>query len=105
MTGRPVEIVSERETPGGWSFELRLAGDDEAAGRRTLRLSWADYDLWSADGADPPHAVAEAVVRFVLSRMTPADLGATIDASIARRRLPDADEEIPRLIGKKESGP
>ncbi len=89
-----VEVVSEQEYDGGWSFELRL-GDDCT---RTVRLSWADYDLWSNDGGDPPHAVATAVVRFLLSRITASDLPATLDASTARRRFPNADEQIPKLI-------
>ncbi len=88
-----VEVVSERDCDGGWSFELRLG---EVT--RTLRLSWADYDLWSNDGGDPPHAVATAVARFLLSRITTSDLPITIDASTARRRFPGADEEIPKLI-------
>ncbi len=88
-----VEVVSEQECEGGWSFELRLGGVT-----RTLRLSWADYNLWSNDGADPPHAVATAVAVFLASRITPSDLPATLDASTARRRYPDADGEIPNLI-------
>ncbi len=88
-----VEVVSERECDGGWSFELRLGEHT-----RTLRLSWADYDLWSNDGGDPPHAVAKAVAMFLVSRITPSDLPPTLDASTARRRYPDADGEIPNLI-------
>ena len=94
-----VQIESEREEDGGWTFRLRLAAG--AAGppvRRTVRLAWADYDLWSADAADPPHAVAVAVVEFLLSRLSPSDLPASIEASVARRRFPDADAEIPKLI-------
>ena len=88
-----VEVVSEQAYEGGWSFELRLG-----AVTRTLRLSWADYDLWSNDGGDPPHAVATAVAMFLLSRITPSDLPPTLDASTARRRYPNADEQIPKLI-------
>ena len=88
-----VEVVSEQEYEGGWSFELRFGEV-----MRTLRLSWADYDLWSNDGGDPPHAVATAVAVFLLSRITPSDLPATLDASTARRRFPNADQEIPKLI-------
>ena len=93
-----IEIVSEKEESGGWSFQVRIgegANDDVT---RTLRLSWADYNLWSDDGSDPPHAIARAVALFLLSRMTAADLPATIDASTARRRFPGADDEIPKLI-------
>ena len=93
-----VEIVSEREFDGGWSFELRFGSGDGAGVTRTLRLSWADYDLWSNDGSDPPHAVARAVAVFLLSRITASDLPATLDASTARRRFPGADDEIPKLI-------
>ena len=99
MTHEPVEIGNEREIPGGWAFELRV-GDRSAP--CTLRLSWADYDLWSADGADPPHAVALAVARFVLSRITAADLPETVEASTMRRRFADADQEIPKLIGARD---
>jgi len=88
-----VEVVSERDCDGGWSFELRLG---EVT--RTLRLSWADYDLWSNDGCDPPHAVATAVALFLLARITASDLPATLDAATVRRRFPDADAEIPKLI-------
>ncbi len=91
-----VEVLSEQECEGGWSFELRLGND--AGVTRTLRLSWADYDLWSNDGGDPPHAVATAVAVFLLSRITASDLPATLDASTARRRFHDADEQIPKLI-------
>ena len=93
-----IEVVSEQECKGGWSFELRFGDVDAAGVTRTLRLSWADYDLWSNDGSDPPHAVATAVAVFLLSRITASDLPATLDASTARRRFPDADDEIPRLI-------
>ena len=94
-----VQIEREQEDDGGWTFRLRFAaGTSGPPVRRTVRLAWADYDLWSADGADPPHAVAAAVVEFLLSRLSPSDLPASVDASVARRRFPDADQEIPRLI-------
>ena len=91
----PFEIVSETEMGDGWFFEVRLA---ERPAVLTLRLSWADYDLWSADGTDAPHAVATAVIRFLLSHTPAADLPEQIDASTARRRYPGADERIPGLI-------
>ena len=94
-----VQIESETEDHDGWTFRLRIAAENaEPPSRHTLRLAWADYDLWSADGADPPHAVATAVVEFLLSRLGLADLPAKVDASVARRRFPDADTEIPGLI-------
>ena len=94
-----VEIESEAEGPGSWTFALRVdgAGAGGSAARR-LHLSWADYNLWSGDGADPPHAVARAVVEFLLARMSPDELPRRIDAALARRRYSDADREISRLI-------
>jgi hypothetical protein len=94
-----VRIIEEKEDHNGWSFRLRItAGGSGQPLARALRLAWADYNHWSADGADPPHAVAEAVAEFLLSRMAPSDLPASLDASMARRQFPDADREIPRLI-------
>ena len=93
-----VEVVSETEDQRGWSFQLRIgegASDDVT---RTLRLSWADYNVWSDDGGDQPQAVAKAVALFLLSRMTASNVPATIDASTARRLFPGADDEIPKLI-------
>jgi hypothetical protein len=92
-----VEIEGEQEVPGAWTFTARVAGPQGPASH-ALSLSWADYNLWSGDGSDPPHAVARAVVEFLLARMAGRDLPARIDASLARRRFPDADREIPRLI-------
>jgi hypothetical protein len=94
-----VQIERETEDHGGWTFRLRIiAGAAGQPSLRTLRLAWADYDLWSADGADPPHAVAAAVVEFLLARLGLSDLPPRIDASIARRQFPGADDEIPKLI-------
>ena len=92
-------IEHEIENDDGWTFRLRVAAEPgDPPSPRTLRLAWADYDLWSADGADPPHAVALAVIEFLLTRLKLADLPPRIDASTARRRFPDADAVIPRLI-------
>ena len=89
-----VEIVSERETSDGWSFEVRVGSEDLV----TLGLSWADYDLWCPGGDRPPSSVAEAVLRFLLERVPAADLRESFDASIARRRDASADDVIPRMI-------
>ena len=93
-----IEIVSEKEEPGGWSFQVRIGEGARDDVTRTLRLSWADYNVWSDDGGDQPQAVAKAVALFLLSRMTASNVPATIDASTARRLFPSADDEIPKLI-------
>jgi hypothetical protein len=94
-----VRIETETEDLDGWTFRLHVAADNVVPpAPRTLHLSWADYDLWSADGADPPHAVAAAVVDFLVARLGLSDLPLRIDASTARRQFPGADDEIPKLI-------
>lgn len=94
-----VEILSECEVRNGWSFEARWRKDAAGATtRQTVQLSWADYNHWSVDGADPPQRVAEAVIRFLLSRLDPDVLPKRFDAATARRRFSDADQEIPKLI-------
>ena len=95
----PFEIVSEREGPGGWFFEVQIIGVPEGSLRTvTLALSWPDYSHWTPDGADTASAVAEAVMGFLLERIAPDELPGRFDASLARRRFPDADERIPSLI-------
>lgn len=94
-----VEIVSERDGSGGWLFTARVRDEQGTQRDHEVYLSWADYNLWSGSGADPPAAVAAAAVRFVCDRMAPEELGGRFDAAAARRRFPDADEEIPALIG------
>jgi hypothetical protein len=95
-----IEIISERGDSAGWVFTAQVT--DGAGNRRPhdVRLSWADYNLWSASGADEPAAVAVAVLRFLLAGLGAADLKRRFDASVTRRLLPGADEAIPRLIGR-----
>jgi hypothetical protein len=93
-----VEILSESEMQGGWTFTAQVLADDGSLTSHRLTLSWADYNLWSADGGDQPVKVAEAVLAFLLSRMAALDVPAKFDASLARRRFADADECIPRMI-------
>lgn len=93
-----VEIISEAEFKGGWRFEVQVLDDGGELRRHDVSLAWADYNLWSADGADAPSSVLEAALSFMLARGSSADLPAKFDASIARRRFPGADEAIPALI-------
>ena len=90
-----IEVLSEQEDGGGWSFRVQgPAVEDECR----IRLSWADYNLWS-DGSDPPARVAEAVARFLRQRGHLDQLRPAFDAAIVRRVFPDADEHIPGLLG------
>ena len=99
-----VEIVSEREEPSGWRFVAQVLDDRGTLSRHEVRLGWADYNLWSASGADEPAAVAIAVLAFLLSRTSPPDLRPSFDASIARRLHSDADAVLPRFIRHAGSG-
>jgi hypothetical protein len=93
------EITAESDAPRGWTFDVRLTDDDgvDLPDPRRLHLAWADYNLWSPDGADPPASVAGAVLTLLLDRRG-LDLPMTIDAAVVRRLFPDADTTIPRLI-------
>ncbi len=94
-----IEILSQRELARGWAFDVQaVAGADGGLRSMTLLLSFADYNRWSADGADRPEAVAEAVVSYLLSRRDADLLPPRLDASTLRRLFADADTEIPRLI-------
>jgi hypothetical protein len=93
-----VEIISETEFQGGWRFDVQVLDDSGTLRPHRVSLAWADYNLWSGDGADAPARVIDAVLTFLLQRMTPEELPAKLDASAARRRFAAADESIPRLI-------
>ena len=94
------EIISETEEPRGWEFTCQVMDGHGALSRHVVRLAWADYNLWSASGADEPAHVASAVVAFLLARDSAARLRPSFDASLARRLFSEADTEIPRLINR-----
>lgn len=96
-----IEILSEQELPGRWQFEIQSLDDTGVLRSHIVTLSWADYNLWSQDGADEPSRVVDAAVNFLLSRTPADDLPAKFDASLARRRFPtESDRIIPTLIGR-----
>ena len=87
------EIVSQEEQPGCWIFLVRRESPEGIRDHR-LRLAWPDYDLLAPGGEAPPERVALAVARFLASRPEFAPLAERLDASWARRRVPDADRLI-----------
>ena len=93
-----VEIVSERESRGGWVFAARVLDESGALRGHEVHLSWADYNLWSGSGSDEPAEVAAAAVRFLCGKLAPEKLNDRFDAATARRLFPQADEQIPALI-------
>lgn len=103
MVSTNVQILNERETPVGLSFRVALR---EGASTRSIevRMHWADYNLWSPDGADPPERVATAAVRLLCSRVELAELPETFDAATLRRRFADADSAISALLRGSSPG-
>jgi hypothetical protein len=93
-----IEVLEETENGGGWSFDAQVLDDDGTLRRHELRLSWADYNLWSPTGSQPPADVAAAVLRFLISRRPPAEIPESFDASHCRRWFADADEAIPGYL-------
>jgi len=93
-----IEIVSERQGSSGWIFTAQVLDDEGELRRHRVSLSWADYNVWSASGADEPAEVAAGALRFLVSRAPAAALRGSFDAALIRRLFPEADAEIPRHI-------
>lgn len=93
-----IEIVSEQEQPSGWIFEIRILDEHGSRQHCRLTLSWADYNLWSPDGADEPQRVAAAVLAYLTSHLSAKEIRPSFDASLVRRMFDDADESIPGHI-------
>ncbi len=92
------EIVNEQDSTRGWAFHVQVTDESGILAEHTLELSWADYNLWSPDGSDPPSAVAEAVLAFWFDRLAESELPERFNAAVTRRMEPQADELIPRYI-------
>jgi hypothetical protein len=101
--GTVAKILVETETPidRGWEFLLAVAPDrpGDARTEHRLRLSWADYELWSG-GAVAPERVAAAVAAFFSEALEGAPMPAAFDAAIVRRKFPEADRRVPALLGE-----
>ncbi len=93
-----VEILSESESTSYWQFDVQILDDRGTLTRHIVRLSWADYNLWSAGGADSPDRVVEAAVQFLVAHKLPSELPDHFDASVARRIIAEADDRIPQFI-------
>lgn len=103
-----VEIISEKEfgigdgaagiRGRGWEFDCQILDDEGRLKRITLRLSWADYNVWSVDGSDEPSKVAEAALMFLLTKQPVSEWRESFDAGRVRVRFGDADRTIPGMI-------
>lgn len=92
------ELIDEIEDPTGTSWTIQRIDSDGRLQRSVVRLSWADYDVWTPDGTLPPSRVAEAVVAFALGRPEFDPLPDRLDAARARRLVPGADRMIGDLL-------
>ncbi len=92
-----IQSLTEQEEPQGWCFEVKLESGDLCRDIE-VRLSWADYNLWSHTGVDMPWLVARAALVFVLRFRKVRELPERLDASLARRLDSSADAQIPGLI-------
>lgn len=96
-----VQILSEDERPGGLLFRARVSRD--GIERTTaVHLHWADYNLWSPDGALAPERVAHAVIRVFETHCGFENLPASFDAAHLRRRWPEADDRVAELAQRGE---
>ena len=82
----------------GWAFGAQLIDEQGTLHAMKLTLSWADYNLWSPDGADEPQRVAEAVLLYLASQSPEKGFPPSLDASLVRRMYPEADRQIPKYI-------
>lgn len=94
--GALIELRRERETPGGWSYDvLRTHGDASSA--HAVTLSWADHDHWSG-GASPPSRVVESLLAWLADEHPEFEWPARFDASTIRRRFPGVDDTLGRRL-------
>lgn len=99
--GPQVEILSEVESSGRWTFTASVQRAGEPLAQHQVRLAWPDYDVLCPDGAAPPEAAARALLCWLLERErdTPGwRLPPAVDAAMPRRRWPGADAAIRALV-------
>lgn len=98
-----VELLGERELAQSWEYDAQILWSGEATTatrlqRIVLRLSWVDYQYWALDGSVPPSRIAEAVLTLISKHPQRFAGVEIIDASTARRRIPNADAAIRAIL-------
>lgn len=94
-----IETGPETETPHGWSYALTVFHQGRVHPMQ-VTLSFQDYDLWSR-GRVPPYRVVEAAIAYFFEHESPERIPSRCDCSLIRRRLPEADQQIPGRIGHR----
>lgn len=88
-----IRLGAEREADAAWIWHAEIHADG-AASLHELRLSWADYNVFSPDGTRTPADVGRAVLRFFARHRADFPLRERLDAAMARMRIAGADREI-----------
>lgn len=85
----PIQIQSEADRPGGWSYLVRIQGGHQATDHE-VGLAWVDHDHWSG-GRLPPSTVVHELLSVLLDSCGHELLPRRFDASTARRWVPGLD--------------
>ncbi|MDX2132738.1 MAG: hypothetical protein SFY69_11875 [Planctomycetota bacterium] len=85
-------VLTERESVGGWRYEVLILWPDGAETAHDVTLGWRDHDYWCG-GASAPSRVVQSVVEYVLDHWD-GEIPPRFDAARVRRWLPRIDEEL-----------
>jgi len=88
-----IRLGAEREAEQSWIWHAAIDAA-EGSSLHELRLSWADYNIYSPDGTRTPAEVGRAVLLFFARHRAEFPLRERLDAAMARMRFPFADREI-----------
>jgi hypothetical protein len=94
-----IRLGAEREAEQSWIWHASIDAP-EGSTLHELRLSWADYNIYSPDGSRTPADVGRAVLQFFAHHRASFPLRERLDASMARMRIRGADAEIIGNLGK-----
>ena len=92
-----IRLGAEREAEQAWIWHASIDGADGSS-LHELRLSWADYNIYSPDGTRTPADVGRAVLLFFAHHHKDFPLRERLDAAMARMRFPFADREIAETL-------
>jgi hypothetical protein len=98
-----IRLGAEREGEQSWIWHASIDAI-EGSTLHELRLSWADYNIFSPDGTRTPAEVGRAVLTFFARHRSDFPLRERLDAAMARMRFPTADAEIAAMLGKSSIG-
>ncbi len=92
-----IRLGAEREAEQSWIWHASIDAADGST-LHELRLSWADYNIFSPDGTRTPAEVGRAVLLFFARHRREFPLRERLDAAMARMRFPFADRDIAQTL-------